>query len=101
MAYYHFFFFQAEDGIRDKLVLEFRRVLFRSPIVAAAGGGQVQQAPQRPEGIAVARVLAVVGRERTHLAAVEVTDAAAALHEHRSEERRVGKECRSRWAAGR
>src|SRR3989454_4388069 len=26
-----FFFFQAEDGIRDKLVLEFRRVLFRSP----------------------------------------------------------------------
>src|SRR2546422_4633089 len=25
-----FFFFQAEDGIRDKLVLEFRRVLFRS-----------------------------------------------------------------------
>ena len=27
------------------------------PIVAAAGGGQVQQAPQRPEGIAVARML--------------------------------------------
>ena len=26
-----FFFFQAEDGIRDKLVMEFRRVLFRSP----------------------------------------------------------------------
>ena len=25
-----FFFFQAEDGIRDRLVLEFRRVLFRS-----------------------------------------------------------------------
>src|SRR5215216_6937737 len=25
-----FFFFQAEDGIRDDLVLEFRRVLFRS-----------------------------------------------------------------------
>src|SRR5687767_9031116 len=25
-----FFFFQAEDGIRDKLVTEFRRVLFRS-----------------------------------------------------------------------
>src|SRR2546422_8219613 len=25
-----FFFFQAEDGIRDLIVLEFRRVLFRS-----------------------------------------------------------------------
>jgi len=27
---YVFFFFQAEDGIRDIGVLEFRRVLFRS-----------------------------------------------------------------------
>ena len=26
------FFFQAEDGIRDRLVLEFRRVLFRSDL---------------------------------------------------------------------
>ena len=25
-----YFFFQAEDGIRDDLVMEFRRVLFRS-----------------------------------------------------------------------
>jgi len=28
-----FFFFQAEDGIRDMAWLEFRRVLFRSHIV--------------------------------------------------------------------
>ena len=28
-----FFFFQAEDGIRDHCVTEFRRVLFRSPAV--------------------------------------------------------------------
>src|SRR2546422_5865548 len=27
-----FFFFQAEDGIRDVAVMEFRRVLFRSPV---------------------------------------------------------------------
>src|SRR5437762_3668438 len=26
------FFFQAEDGIRDTSVMEFRRVLFRSPV---------------------------------------------------------------------
>src|SRR6267143_2790615 len=30
-----FFFFQAEDGIRDGTVTEFRRVLFRSPCVHA------------------------------------------------------------------
>src|SRR5438105_8601162 len=28
--FFFFFFFQAEDGIRDPLVMEFRRVLFRS-----------------------------------------------------------------------
>src|SRR2546423_3921254 len=31
-----FFFFQAEDGIRDVAVLEFRRVLFRSHLKADA-----------------------------------------------------------------
>src|SRR6267378_5608468 len=30
----HFFFFQAEDGIRDLYVTGFRRVLFRSPILS-------------------------------------------------------------------
>ena len=29
-----FFFFQAEDGIRDRDVTEFRRVLFRSPYLS-------------------------------------------------------------------
>src|SRR5205807_5723261 len=32
---FHFFFFQAEDGIRDYKVTGFRRVLFRSLGVAA------------------------------------------------------------------
>src|SRR3989339_247039 len=52
-----FFFFQAEDGIRDWSVLEFRRVLFRSSLTNL-----------------VCRLLL------------------------RSEERRVGKECRYRWS---
>src|SRR6266705_3099507 len=34
-----FFFFQAEDGIRDRNGLEFRRVLFRSPRHELAHGG--------------------------------------------------------------
>src|SRR2546430_10836782 len=33
-----FFFFQAEDGIRDLTVTEFRRVLFRSPRCGIAPG---------------------------------------------------------------
>src|SRR6266581_7207739 len=33
-----FFFFQAEDGIRDGRVLEFRRVLFRSSLGGSANG---------------------------------------------------------------
>ena len=28
-----YFFFQAEDGIRDRDVMEFRRVLFRSSLI--------------------------------------------------------------------
>src|SRR5439155_14963991 len=33
---FFFFFFQAEDGIRDGHVMEFRRVLFRSTILNKA-----------------------------------------------------------------
>src|SRR5205807_9750743 len=34
------FFFQAEDGIRDKLGLEFRRVLFRSGVTGSIARSQ-------------------------------------------------------------
>src|SRR3990170_1171426 len=66
------FFFQAEDGIRDDLVLEFRRVLFRSrlPLFVPWRGGSIRVS-DRP-----------LQRRRGA----------------RSEERRVGKECRSRWS---
>src|SRR5439155_14459923 len=67
------FFFQAEDGIRDGHVTEFRRVLFRS-----FAGGEVRPGP------------AVAARLRHRPCAVSdrLSD--------RSEERRVGKECLSR-----
>src|SRR5215468_12259612 len=58
-----FFFFQAEDGIRDRDVTEFRRVLFRS-----AGSVAASFAKTRSPG--------------------SKSDASAA---RRSEERRVGK----------
>src|ERR1041384_4645157 len=52
-----FFFFQAEDGIRDKLVLEFRRVLFRSAglhtgdiliELLSDSGGRIYRNPHQP-----------------------------------------------------
>src|ERR1041384_6731164 len=67
------FFFQAEDGIRDKLVTGFRRVLFRSENL------------HRPVCVRLVEELDQRHRQRVSLFA-------------RSEERRVGKECRSRWA---
>src|SRR5207237_7787856 len=75
-----FFFFQAEDGIRDSSVMEFRRVLFRSrdcrsrnPIVNAVAAPAVS-------AVSASMTLPLIAGTR-------------------SEERRVGKECRSRGAA--
>src|SRR5256885_7524386 len=70
-----FFFFQAEDGIRDYKVTGFRRVLFRSAFAQDMGLGSDEAYGQRAK--------ALVGRAGDH---------------DRSEERRVGKECRSRWS---
>src|SRR6478609_7046056 len=70
---YFFFFFQAEDGIRDKLVTGFRRVLFRSRPRRGGRGGVGGDHQDHPDAGGPGR-----GRPR-------------------SEERRVGKECRSRW----
>src|SRR5437773_11335653 len=65
--YFCFFFFQAEDGIRDRDVTGVQTCLFRS-----------RDPPQRvgPQQIAEDHQREKPGR---------------------SEERRVGKECRSRW----
>src|SRR5256886_11081180 len=91
-----FFFFQAEDGIRDLTVTGVQTCAL--PICAV---GEVQAK------LHVGSLLRIeVGRE-PHLDAEGL--GAHALHRHRaeaeviepihrSEERRVGKECRSRWS---
>src|SRR3712207_8503080 len=90
-----FFFFQAEDGIRDIGVTGVQTCAL--PIWAggphdAVGrrGERVQRRQARARVVARRGVRAVPrgGRGRLALALVE-----------RSEERRVGKECRSRWSA--
>src|SRR5688572_32307284 len=66
-----FFFFQAEDGIRD-LTVTGGRVLFRSVRIAASSS---------EASVAIPRISYPAGPRGG-----------------RSEERRVGKECRSRWS---
>src|SRR5205807_2834326 len=74
--FFFFFFFQAEDGIRDYKVTGVQTcalpISFRDEF------------PGRAEMIAYCK---------KHRIPVE-----ASLKKPRSEERRVGKECRSRWA---
>src|SRR3712207_8886708 len=93
-----FFFFKHKTAYEVLALLEFRRVLFRS-----RDGVRSERVPGRARGpwaarsrgdVAVGHHLAVRdGRGRLHHAPGE------APHERpRSEERRVGKECRSRWS---
>src|SRR3989454_6167233 len=155
-----FFFFQAEDGIRDYKVMEFRRVLFRSPelardrledvdevqrrghfledlddgeemlplaleldharrqafrvggrgsgggsngIVCVPGGGGVKLPHHIARGSFGAHAIAPAARRRRRArrhrgGAGTRGRGSRAARRVRSEERRVGKECRSRWS---
>src|SRR2546421_4264981 len=93
-----FFFFQAEDGIRDLIVTGVQTcalpIFGVCPVVPADGDG----APvgRRPDADDVARGVDLRDRdlERDPVDAIAGEEVLAA----RSEERRVGKECRSRWS---
>src|SRR5256886_7793879 len=91
-----FFFFQAEDGIRDLTVTGVQTCalpifLMREtqPIAAQAHHSRPALEPVNTEAILRRRD----GGHRTGVGQLDI-----ALHAERSEERRVGKECRSRWS---
>src|SRR3712207_7344907 len=100
------FFFQAEDGIRDIGGLEFRRVLFRSTVwtkklcrsmihkfvLEGYLGCIGERNGDRPE---VNHIHRVGIRRSEGIFCFLLSDG---VFEDRSEERRVGKECRSRWS---
>src|SRR5207249_5597601 len=98
-------FFQAEDGIRDRNVTGFRRVLFRSLVMKYARG----QVPRdlghySPES---AYSFSLYGTPEYFTAPQQLTTGTfppptwtlpvEQREDVRSEERRVGKECRRRW----
>src|SRR5256885_6339522 len=90
-----FFFFQAEDGIRDYKVTGVQTCALP---ICLASVGDAEHLAQLGD-----RVAADTLREVTGLVAVGARAAGANLHgagraAGRSEERRVGKECRSRWS---
>src|SRR5687768_17733216 len=81
---FFFFFFQAEDGIRDVAVTGVQTVLFRSAIVRV---------------LLMLLVLSFKILCATGVPGQEPDSIAILKGRERSEERRVGKECRSRWSA--
>src|SRR5699024_12232434 len=84
--------FQAEDGIRDRNVLEFRRVLFRSPDFSAS----------IPTSSAFICPIGSPSSPAYRLHSVICTSAPSANFTRlfRSEERRVGTECTSTMSTG-
>src|SRR2546430_7334593 len=93
-----FFFFQAEDGIRDLTVTGVQTCAL--PIYI------VRPSPHVGEDFPAHTLLPRVAigedaprrRQKRHTHAAEDRRDPVAGHVDRSEERRVGKECRSRWS---
>src|SRR2546421_8401875 len=91
--FFFFFFFQAEDGIRDLIVTGVQTCAL--PISRASA--RVDHAELAPE--ALDRTQRVLDRARIDvLAAHDEHVVEPTVEPARSEERRVGKECRSRWS---
>src|SRR5256885_2502229 len=91
-----FFFFQAEDGIRDYKVTGVQTCAL--PI---SYGEHFNLSVQRELSKSTVLTLAYVGTGGHHLITQQEANpgsAATCMNLSRSEERRVGKECRSRWS---
>src|SRR5688500_19742617 len=96
-----FFFFQAEDGIRDYKVTGVQTCAL--PILLQEGSTALKYFREASRLTAEPPDAAALNfRIGSNLAAGEHWEAAATYLRkavRRSEERRVGKECRSRWRA--
>src|SRR3712207_8137426 len=97
MSYCVFFFFQAEDGIRDIGVTGVQTCAL--PILTCGHGRDYREDSSMTNsdksrdhpGDPMARLTVVEAADRLGISE-------AGVRKRRSEERRVGKECRSRWS---
>src|SRR5438552_13588450 len=89
-VFFFFFFFQAEDGIRDDLVTGVQTCAL--PILPVTPRGSAPKVT----AFSAPRIPHRRERGRDLLETRGIID--GGRHAVRSEERRVGKECRSRWA---
>src|SRR5688572_32732887 len=102
------FFFQAEDGIRDLTVTRVQTCAL--PISSTWGGAPTVDLSPLPNDTSVtsswrssppAKACSSTRHELTSASRSVASPAASTARSRRSEERRVGKECRSRWSAQR
>src|SRR5690349_22152381 len=92
---YYFFFFQAEDGIRDLYVTGVQTCALPISEASTDERGAGPRPGARRLGRAALPRLREQGRRLT---GPNERRADARARGRRSEERRVGKECRSRWS---
>src|SRR5256885_3898914 len=93
-----FFFFQAEDGIRDYKVTGVQTCALPISVASRLAG---RRGISDRALVVMTVLLALYGAVRFVWLAPNVqamTNASGYFYERRSEERRVGKECRSRWS---
>src|SRR5947207_5225367 len=95
LFFFFFFFFQAEDGIRDHCVTGVQTcalpIFARSISFSSPAGGEFFV-----EGPKVFETAAAAGEENEIERAIGICFGEL-VEQFRSEERRVGKECRFRW----
>src|SRR5262249_59697854 len=89
-----FFFFQAEDGIRDWSVTGVQTCALPIYLVGAVHGATRPDLTLHRPALSRGR-----GRSGSLELLVELGELGVGVPGARSEERRVGKECRSRWVA--
>src|SRR5260370_10404852 len=98
----HSFFFQAEDGIRYSSVTGVQTCALPICLMisAFAKGGAILSEPRYTDAARRAAdfVLARLYDPKTGILLRRYRQQDAAIPGFRSEERRVGKECRSRWS---